>query len=433
MSKKKDSGNPKAKKPQKKSKKEDQKKDSDNNDKVEKKISSNKKNQDSKESSVKKSGESEQKFAIQTSHIIAIASGVIALLAGLYMVLRDDPKVATQPVPSNPGYTITIEAPEEPEPTTMQRGLDGAEVAIADAFNTPTCVMIENLAGEGVRPQSGLSNASLVYEVIVEGGITRFMAVFPGEEGSTETKVGPIRSARDTYLEFASELDCAYTHAGGSFTAMQAIPQFELKDIDALREANFFYRDSGKRSPHNLFSTTADLNLAVTQGHSWTEDTEFDTWNFVDEIGETDEGDEDEDSEPLEPANAASEIDILYGFSYNAEYRYNETNNTYERYHAGIAHTDANSGNTIEVKNVVVQHVPQGWYIEGKGRINFDVNGEGDAEVYRNGQAVAATWKKPSRTERTQYYYRGTDIPMDFLTGNTWISIVPEGIGVESR
>src|SRR3989339_2036682 len=103
-------------------------------------------------------------------------------------------------------------------PKKIPRRIDGVLVKPEESNLLPVCVMIENAAFGGVRPQSGLSQAQLVYEVIVEGGITRFMAVFSNATQANAV-IGPGRSARDTYLEFVSELELAYAHAGGSYNA----------------------------------------------------------------------------------------------------------------------------------------------------------------------------------------------------------------------
>lgn len=353
---------------------------------------------------------------------------------------------------------------EEDSPAAIiPRRIDGMMVAREDANDIPSCVMIENAAFGGVRPQSGLNSASVVYEVIVEGGITRFMAVFAGEQSD---EVGPIRSARDTYLEFASEYDCMYTHAGGSYTAMTAIPRFGLRDLDALRESQFFWRDSGRYAPHNLFSSTANLEEAIV-AHSWhlEDEPEYESWNFVEAIGapdteavaEVEDAAETEETavEAAESANTENEADtttdaqetavtlengteavnqlqILFGGSYNSQYDYNEEGNYYERTNGGVLQTDAATGETLRTNNIVVMHVGSGTSIEGKGRINWPVTGEGDVEIFHDGRVYYGTWKKPSRTERTQFYDADGEL-LPLVQGNTWVEVVPPHITVEKN
>ncbi len=300
-------------------------------------------------------------------------------------------------------------------PTELPRKIDGVVVETEYANKVPACVMIENAAFGGVRPQSGLSQANVVYEVIVEGGITRLMAVFAGD-GADD--IGPVRSARDTYLEFASELNCAYAHAGGSFTAMQALQNFEMRDIDGLRESNWFYRKAGKVSPHNFYTSSGKLEEAITFGHSW-DDVEYDSWTF-----------EDDDALEEREDESAREVTVQFGGAYDAKYVYNEDNGNYERWDGGVEHTDANTGDVLTTENIIIQHVPPGASIEGKGRINFSVTGEGEVEIYRNGTRTTGYWQKPDRVSRTQFIDDdGNNIPL--ARGTSWVEIVPEGIGVE--
>lgn len=345
--------------------------------------------------------------------IIAIILIVSAACISLFIFQQPEKKKTTK---NNYAIDINEFADNQevaPEPTTLPRRLDGLMVSKADANRVPVCVMIENAAFDGVRPQAGLSAASVVYEVIVEGGITRLMAVFAGEKTD---QVGPIRSARDTYLEFASELDCAYTHAGGSYTAMVAIDDFKLKDIDALREGKYFWRDSNKNSPHNLFSSTDNLYTAVSDGHSWKDESTYESWLFQDDSeNRKHEGD----------ADYVSEINIGFGGSYDVTYKFNQENNNYERFNGGVEHKDSNTDKILKVRNVIIQKVPEGWYLEGKGRINFAVTGEGEAVIFNQGTVIKGTWKKANRLSRTKYYdSSGKEIPL--VRGNIWVEIVPE-------
>lgn len=299
-------------------------------------------------------------------------------------------------------------------PLTAPRKIDGIIVSTNDANMVPACVMIENAAFSGVRPQSGLSAASVIYEVIVEGGITRLMAVYAGEQADP---IGPVRSARDTYLEFASEYNCAYIHAGGSYTAITAIPQLGIRDIDALKESKWFWRDNNKFAPHDLFTNNKNLYEAIAKGHSWMDAPTYESWKFVDDekitIGET-----------------ANQVNILFGDSYNVTYDYNTEGKYYERTNGGVTHTDSNTGKVLTTRNIIIQHVPEGDFIEGKGRVNFSVTGEGVVEIIRNGILTKGKWKKGDRLSRTQFFTEdGEEISL--ARGNSWVEIVPDGYSVD--
>lgn len=349
---------------------------------------------------------------LKTNRRLQIITGVI----GLLVVAAVATGLALLVSQRNATHTTTFNQVDGPtkkkkatKPTVLPRRLDGQSVAAADANKIPACVMVENAAFEGVRPQAGLSSAQVVYEIVVEGGITRLMAVFAGEKAD---KIGPVRSARDTYLEFVSEYNCAYFHAGGSYTAMKAIYNFDLRDVDGLLEGKWYWRDAAKYAPHNLFTDTTKAFQAIAEGHSWTEAPTYDSWLFAD------------DQRPT--TTNATEVNVEFGGAYNVQYKYNATDNAYERYNGNVAHTDSNTGKVLTTRNIVLQHVPEGMYIEGKGRINFAVTGEGKVEIFHEGVVTEGTWKKADRLARTKFYDAdGKEIPL--VRGNTWVEIVPEG------
>lgn len=301
-------------------------------------------------------------------------------------------------------------------PTELPRALDGVIVPTAESNQTPICVMIENLAYEGVRPQYGISFASVVYEVIVEGGITRFMVVYPGP-GRIDM-IGPLRSARDTYLEFVSEYHCAYFHAGGSYTALLALNTMKLRHVDALIEPKYFWRDRSRYAPHNLFTSMDNLRNA-TQNHHWYDEgaPTFTTWLFSDALSETQQA-----SLPR-----ASSIAINFGYGYDVAYTYEPSSHAYLRKNADVAHMDAMTQTQLAPKTVIIQHVNEGQYIEGKGRINWPVTGEGKVEIFRDGVVYTGTWKKDVRTDRTQFMDSAGN-PISLSRGQVWIEIVPPHI-----
>src|SRR3989339_346178 len=307
---------------------------------------------------------------------------------------------------------------EEEEATIIPRRLDGVLAPKAEANIVPACVMIENAAFDGVRPQSGLSQAQLVYEVIVEGGITRLMAVYAGGQSNV---IGPVRSARDTYIEFLSEYHCPYAHAGGSPTALTAIEAFRIRNLEGLREPNYFWRDRTKFAPHNLFTSSDNLDTAV-RDHGWftAPAPQYPMWKFSEPLP-------DEERPAPETPEGVQHIFIGYGDSYNVDYHYNAEKNVFERKNGNILQHDAINGEVLSATNIVIQHVGSGTTLEGKGRINWPVNGEGKVEIFNDGKVYRGTWKKENRVDRLQFYTEsGKKIPL--TRGNTWVEVVPEHI-----
>lgn len=274
--------------------------------------------------------------------------------------------------------------------------------------------MIENLPV--VRPQSGLSQAAVVYETLAEGGSTRFMAVFDPAEKISELM--PVRSARPYYIEWVSEYGALYAHAGGSPKALTVIREnSDINNLDALsRNGKYFWRDTSKSAPHNLVTSSDKMNFALRDLGLADKPAEFRTWQFKDEAPLSERGDD----------GKSVEFNFSYGKSYLVRYRYDQATNDYKRFNADVPHEDKNTGEQIAVKNVVVQLVREpGYDPSGKGRLDIYVGGTGKAWIFRDGQVIEGTWQKISRTDRTLFYDTdGKEVQFD--RGNTWVHVLPE-------
>ncbi len=309
------------------------------------------------------------------------------------------------------GGTSATTSREDTGSDQYTRVLDGIRVDAADkAALWPYAIMIENL--RSVRPQSGLSSASVVYEALVEGGATRFMAVF---DPSVEIEqIMPVRSARPYYLEWVSEYDALYAHAGGSPKALTVIRENSIKDLEALSsDAKYFWRDTSKYAPHNLVTSSEKINYALRDHELLDVPAVIDTWTFKDEAALADRGEN----------GREVEFNFSGGSTYRVNYIYDRQQNHYARFNAGEPHVDARTGNQISVKNVIVQLTEAPVYEGGKGRLDIYVGGIGDAWVFRDGMAIQATWQKNSRTDRTRFYDSdGKEIALN--RGTTWVHIL---------
>jgi len=350
--------------------------------------------------------------------ILGILAAVLLLLAGatwlgVYWVMQTSATTTSIPVAPVIQNTNIDPAPVVVEPTEVARQTDGVLVEPAQAKLYPIAIMIENAAFGGVRPQSGLSFAQVVYEIVVEGGITRFMAVYAGNMPDV---IGPVRSARPTYLEFASEYDALYGHAGGSPESLAAIAGLGMQDLSALgADSRFFYRDGSKVAPHNLFTSSSLLSLARRDKGLDVTVAEFDSWVF--------KSDKKPDAKP--ETDVSLTVDFGSGPLYVAQYVYGYKNNAYSRWTAGEEQIDAVTGKPLEIKNVIVQVVPAAVAAGDEGRVNFNVTGEGKVYIARDGEVVEGTWKKADRLSRTLWYdAAGQEIALN--RGATWIAVLPE-------
>lgn len=299
--------------------------------------------------------------------------------------------------------------------TTVVCLLDGAKYGADRATRHPLAVSVEN--HPDARPQSGLIKASIVYEAITEGGITRYLAIY-GPQDATE--IGPIRSARLFFMDWLKEYDAFFAHAGGNEDALANIDKYQIKDLN--HASAYYYRDSKGRnvaSEHTLFSSTEKLYEYATSKKF-----DVNTSNFTPFIFK-------KDGPALEAGGKGVSIDFSGSTTYAVRWNYDPKTNSYLRFLAGTEHKDRTTGDQITAKNIIIQTVertfqPTGSY--GSQNYVFKTIGEGKATVMRDGQVISATWEKDALTSRTKFYDE-TNKEIQFNPGPTWIEITNPDAG----
>ena len=143
----------------------------------------------------------------------------------------------------------------------VQSDLTGEWVDPEVNQNRPVAIMINNI-GEAM-PQSGIGQADVIYEMVVEGGITRLMAVFSDYSGLE--KIGPVRSARQYYVRAAEQLDAIFCHIGTSTLADNELASSGQDHMDGMSALGnyFIYRDNSRVAPHNAYTSEEGLNKAL--------------------------------------------------------------------------------------------------------------------------------------------------------------------------
>jgi hypothetical protein len=227
-----------------------------------------------------------------------------------------------------------------------------------------------------------------------------------------------VRSLRTYFVDWALEFGAPVAHAGGNADALDLASAAGLKGLNALTYASAsFYRVNTRYSPHNLY-TSSDALLKALAANGWNPPS-----NFTPSPRQP-------DAPSANPPHPNIHIDFSYP-GYQVDYAYNSATNDYARSLAGAPHIDANTGQQIHVKNVVVEYMPTsyGHTRIGEDTVMMQTVGQGRGIVFRDGQAIECTWKKDSREARTQLLdAAGNNIPLD--VGNTWYSIVPSGNNV---
>lgn len=279
----------------------------------------------------------------------------------------------------------------------------------------PLAIVVEN--HPDARPQSGLDQADLVYEMLVEGGITRFIGVYLTQEPEV---VGPVRSLRKYFVDILAGLDDPLLmYIGGAVSdnpEANALAQVQQYGMKSLSFGGSFWRVSDRVAPHNAYSSTKQL-WQKAQELGWTGPPSVVTWQF-------------KDVERSVGGVARPKIQVNWdGWGENlwsVTWEFVEEMNEYKRLHQTTPHTDAVTGDQLTVRNVVVVYAPQFLANDGTARIVYEVIGNGQAQVFRDGQVIDGRWSKPSRTDRFKFT-DGNDEEVVFNRGKTWVMVVPTG------
>jgi hypothetical protein len=341
-----------------------------------------------------------------------ILIGTAGVLAWAYYQ-PDSETISSHPDTAKPTPT--------PEPKDHPNPLNGvlytaSEAAAFDSLR-PVAVMVENhvLA----RPQAGLNQADILYEAMAEGGITRFMAVYLANQPE---KVGPVRSARLHFINWAAEYDAGYAHWGGSAEALSYLSShIRPRNLDEFMYASAFWRDnsSGKPLEHTGYTSLPNLR-EVLSGHGWEAATTFTSWMFKDET-------KDDVVQAPPPTEQTVKLAFLGTTGYAAEFDYRSATNDYARKTGGIPHLDAD-GQQLTTKTIVLLYQSVRSYTDDNGHAAVDVTvtGTGKAVVIQDGGATVGSWSKPDTNSRTVLTdASGQNIALD--RGKIWVVSVPTG------
>lgn len=289
----------------------------------------------------------------------------------------------------------------KPKPVAIVSPLTGLPVTAAQAKMPITGVMIEN--SDFARPQSGLSSAGVVFEAIAEAGITRFLALYQTE--SPSTSLGPVRSLRPYFLNWAMGFQASIAHVGGSPEALTDIKNWGGRDIGEFGYGGYYHRISSRFAPHNMYTSLGNLEK-INKVKSYT------TSEFTPFV-----------RKKAAPAKTPTAATINFNVSYPdfaVKYVYNQAQNTYTRYMAGVKHIDANTGKVIAPNVVIGIVVPYG--IESDNyHSRYGVIGSGAAYIFQDGTVTKGTWSKSSHSSNITFTdAAGKPIALD--PGQTWIT-----------
>jgi hypothetical protein len=324
------------------------------------------------------------------------------------------------PVSDSPSPSATASLPTplptpspSPSPVLVPAPLTGELVSPAAAALHPIAVMLDDLSP--ARPQSGLGEASIVFQAPAEGGIPRYMAIFAE---TVPTDVGPVRSARYYFIAWASEWRALFVHSGGSpqaLTTLRSQGSGQLVyNADEFRYGGTFRRIASRAGPHNLYTTGAQLRRLATLLRASAPPKPI--WTFNPPV-------------PLSERPVGGRITFAYPQN-SIRYDYDRASNTYLRTVSveGAQH-DAASKVRIAPTNVVIMWMKFGPLNDNepyKHRLEATIVGSGPAWIATNGHTIKGTWKKRSTTGAT-FFFDSSGHQLSLTIGQTFVNVVTWG------
>ena len=342
-----------------------------------------------------------------TKAFVIVLVVLIIIAAVLFAVKIFMDNNAEEPANADTNLAAANVVAEEPE-EEKTKTLAGSE--------RPIAVMIDN--NINAVPQAGLLEADIVYEIIVEGGETRLMAILQGKDLD---KIGPIRSARHYFLDYALENDAIYVHYGTSPQAEDDVEELGVDNINGIYESSSnFWRVSERYAPHNAVTSTEKiLSIAERKGYRTTTEQEPVLNYVVDEVN-------------LEEGETANTVTIPYSYANTVTYEYDSKNKVYKRYTRGEEQVDWDTEKSVTTKNIIIELITNTTLNDGsgKGRQTIDNIKEVDGYYITNGKAIPITCTKESRSSQTVYKdLEGNEIEVN--DGKTFIQICPSDSEIE--
>ena len=375
--------------------------------------------------------------------LIMIVIIVIAIVVRAGSAKKDNPGEPEQPViesespspskppvpsgtPSSPEPTETDPPEETPEPPYdgPRNPLTGLPCAEETLNLRPLAIMINNMSV--AQPQLGISKADIIYEVPVEGGITRMLALY--QDIADVGVIGSVRSARPYYLDLAQGHDAVYIHAGGSNQAYELLKSRGVTHLDGVNGSrqDIFYRDSNRRSSmgyeHSLVTSSERIEKFLpTYKFRLEHEEDYEVkMTFADDM-------------ELKDGAAAANFDVVFSSSKKTSFEYNEEEGKYYLSQYKKAYKDGANDEQVSATNVLIlktkiAQIPG----DKEGRLTVTLTGSGSGYFICGGKAVEIGWSKAGALSPFVYKLKdGSELT--FRTGRTYICIVPQDTNIDIK
>lgn len=317
-----------------------------------------------------------------------------AFAAGFWIIMKEDPE--EQPPVEN-SLTIAPYTGEKATPPTNRR------TVMAVINNHPDA-----------RPQTGLGEADMVFEMIAEYDITRFLALYQSDFPET---IGPIRSAREYFVELAAASDAFFVAHGYSPAAQVMLESGVVDHVNGIQhDGTLFQRSSDRVAPHNSYITAENIETAMGNVQASTEYRWKSPYYFYDS------------GENAKLKEQALSVSVAYGTNelFFNEYTYDSKSHLYSRSSGGVPTTDKETLETVKVSNVLVFEALHET-VDSEGRQSIDLENGGKALLFQAGGVREIEWSSidgmPVPTEDGE--------TVKLVPGKTWFHVVPTAPGME--
>ncbi|MFJ5717323.1 DUF3048 domain-containing protein [Neobacillus sp. NPDC093127] len=273
-------------------------------------------------------------------------------------------------------------------------------------------VMINN--HPKARPQSGLNKADIVYEVLAEGDITRFLAVFQSEKPAN---IGPVRSARDYYIDLAKGLNALYIAHGWSEEAKKMLEGNYIDNLNGMvYDGTLFKRSSTRKAPHNSYITYDNI-LKGSEQKKYSLEKSPPAFKFLSE----------EDSKNV-TGDEAQSVKITYssGGISDSSFEFDAALGKFKRFSGGEQSVDLDTNEPVLLNNIFIIETNH-QVIDSVGRRDIDFKSGGKAYLLQMGKVNEVEWA--NKDGQIVAVKDGKEVP--FVPGKTWVNVVPTNPGLE--
>jgi hypothetical protein len=286
----------------------------------------------------------------------------------------------------------------------------------ASASRPSIAVKIDN--APEARPQSGLDVADVVYEEVVEGGVTRFIALFQSTPPGGSGLAGPVRSVRPMDPNVLAAYKGLIAYSGGIPAFRSLLHKAPVQDVDVDIATDAYTWDNSRAAPHNEYVSPEKLWPKATKANAAPPTAMFDFRSAGDPFGDAD----------------AHHLVIPYSPRQTSIYDWDAASGTWKRTSNGTPHTVA-SGAQIAPQNVIVQFVAMHTldYVDQSGTkvVESTVTGTGDAWILSGGRITKGHWSKDSASSPTKFTDSAGNA-VKLTPGRTWVNFAPVGTPVSA-